>query len=125
MRILQVILAPRLSGAEVLAKGVAIGHQRGGNDVCITSLMPEHDDFQHISAELRANNVECFFPQRSLGKLGRLLFLHRAIRRFAGPRRSRNEACPPSHAPRQGKWAEYHARLRPGDGDCGGLSRVA
>ena len=82
MRILQVILAPRLSGAEVLAKGVAIGHQRGGNDVCITSLMPEHDDFQHISAELRANNVECFFPQRSLGKLGRLLFLHRAIRRF-------------------------------------------
>jgi glycosyltransferase involved in cell wall biosynthesis len=82
MRILQVILAPRLSGAEVLAKGVAIGHQQGGHDVCITSLMPEHDDFQHISAELRANNVLCFFPQRPLGKLGRLLFLHRAIRRF-------------------------------------------
>lgn len=82
MRILQVILAPRLSGAEVLAKGVAIGHQRGGHDVCITSLMPEHNDFQHISAELRVNNVVCFFPEHSLGKAGRLLFLHRAIRRF-------------------------------------------
>ena len=82
MRILQVVLAPRLSGAEVLAKGVAIGHQQGGHDVCITSLMPEHDDFEHISAELRANNVLCLFPQRSLGKVGRLLFLHRAIRRF-------------------------------------------
>ncbi|KLU27959.1 glycosyl transferase [Caballeronia mineralivorans PML1(12)] len=82
MRILQVILAPRLSGAEVLAKGVAIGHQQGGHDVCITSLMPEHNDFEHISAELRANNVLCFFPQRALGKIGRLLFLHRAIRRF-------------------------------------------
>jgi glycosyltransferase involved in cell wall biosynthesis len=82
MRILQVILAPRLSGAEVLAKGVAIGHQRGGHDVCIASLMPEHDDFLHISAELRAQHVECLFPSRKLGKLGRLLFLHRAIRSF-------------------------------------------
>jgi glycosyltransferase involved in cell wall biosynthesis len=82
MRILQVILAPRLSGAEVLAKGVAIGHQHGGHSVCIASLMPEHDDYKHISAELRAQGVECIFPGKSLGKLGRLLFLHRAIRSF-------------------------------------------
>ncbi|KMY85041.1 Glycosyltransferase [Candidatus Paraburkholderia calva] len=83
MRILQVVLVPRLSGAEVLAKGVAIGHQQeGGHDVCITSLMPEHDDFRHISAELRTHGVECIFPSKSLGKAGRLLFLHRAIRAF-------------------------------------------
>jgi glycosyltransferase involved in cell wall biosynthesis len=82
MRILQVILTPRLSGAEVLAKGVAIGHQRGGHDVCIASLDPEHDDFTHISAELRSHGVTCLFPAKSLGKLGRLLFLHRAIRSF-------------------------------------------
>jgi glycosyltransferase involved in cell wall biosynthesis len=82
MRILQVILAPRLSGAEVLAKGVAIGHQRDGHDVCITSLMPEQEDFLHISAELRAHGVECIFPAKNPGKLGRLLFLHRAIRSF-------------------------------------------
>ncbi len=82
MRILQVILAPRLSGAEVLAKGVAIGHQQGGHNVCITSLMPEQEDFEHISAELRTHGVLCLFPRRILGKLGRLLFLHRAIRQF-------------------------------------------
>ncbi len=82
MRILQVILAPRLSGAEVLAKGVSIGHQQSGHDVCIASLMPEHDDFAHISAELRAQGVACRFPHRNLGKIGRLLFLHRAIRQF-------------------------------------------
>jgi glycosyltransferase involved in cell wall biosynthesis len=82
MRILQVILAPRLSGAEVLAKGVAIGHQRGGHSVCIASLMPEHDDFKHISAELRAQDVTCIFPDKAPGKIGRLLFLHRAIRSF-------------------------------------------
>ena len=45
MRILQVILAPRLSGAEVLVKGVAIGHQRAGHSVCIASLLPQHSDF--------------------------------------------------------------------------------
>lgn len=82
MRILQVILAPRLSGAEVLAKGVAIGHQRSGHDVCIASLMPEHDDFKHISAELGSHGVICLFPTKNPGKLGRLLFLHRAIRQF-------------------------------------------
>jgi len=82
MRILQVILAPRLSGAEVLAKGVAIGHQRAGHSVSIASLMPEHDDFRHISAELRAHGVSCVFPAKNPTKLGRLLFLHRAIRSF-------------------------------------------
>ena len=82
MRILQVILAPRLSGAEVLAKGVAIGHQRGGHSVCIASLMPEHSDFEHISAELRSHGVMCLFPKRNHRKLGRLLFLFQAIRTF-------------------------------------------
>jgi glycosyltransferase involved in cell wall biosynthesis len=82
MRILQVILAPRLSGAEVLAKGVAIGHQRDGHDVCIASLLPQHGDFEHISAELRAHDVTCLFPTRTHGKVGRLLFLYQAIRAF-------------------------------------------
>ena len=82
MRILQVILAPRLSGAEVLAKGVAIGHQRAGHGVCIASLLPEHRDFEHISAELRAHGVMCLFPARSYRKIGRLLFLYNAIRTF-------------------------------------------
>jgi glycosyltransferase involved in cell wall biosynthesis len=82
MRILQVILAPRLSGAEVLAKGVAIGHQRDGHDVCIASLMPQHSDFEHISAELRSHDVMCLFPTRTHGKVGRLLFLYQAIRAF-------------------------------------------
>ncbi len=83
MRILQVILMSRLSGAELLAKGVAIGHQRGVHDVCIASLHPENDDFTHISAELRTHGVHCLFPSKNMmGKLGRLMFLHRAIRGF-------------------------------------------
>ncbi len=69
-------------GRNYWQKGVAIGHQRTGHGVCIASLMPEHDDFKHISAELRSHDVECLFPTKSLGKLGRLMFLHRAIRSF-------------------------------------------
>jgi glycosyltransferase involved in cell wall biosynthesis len=50
--------------------------------VCIASLMPEHADFEHISAELRSHGVQCMFPTRKLRKLGRLLFLYQAIRTF-------------------------------------------
>jgi glycosyltransferase involved in cell wall biosynthesis len=82
MRILQVILAPRLSGAEVLVKGVAIGHQRAGHSVCIASLLPQHSDFEHISDELRTHGVMCLFPKKSHRKIGRLLFLYQAIRTF-------------------------------------------
>ncbi len=96
MRILQVILASRLSGAEVLAKGVAIGHQRYGHDVCIASLMPQHDDFAHISAELYANGVVCRFPTKSLGKIGRLLFLHVRSARFGRTSSSRMRPFPRS-----------------------------
>jgi glycosyltransferase involved in cell wall biosynthesis len=82
MRILQLILAPRLSGAEMLVKGIAIDHQQSGHTVCIASLLPAHGDFSIAARELAAHRVMCLFPQRRYHKLGRLLFLYRAIRRF-------------------------------------------
>lgn len=82
MRILQIVLAPRLSGAEVLAKGIAISHQRSGHSGCIASLLPPQTDFAHIADELRTEGVTCLFPARSYHNLGRLLFLYNAIRRF-------------------------------------------
>ncbi|WP_207004549.1 glycosyltransferase family 4 protein [Trinickia mobilis] len=82
MRILQLVLAPRLSGAEMLAKGIAIGHQRSGHSVCLASLLPPHGDFDPVSRELAAQGVTCLFPARTRSRLGRLLFLYRAIRQF-------------------------------------------
>lgn len=82
MRILQLILAPRLSGAEMLVKGIAIDHQQSGHTVCIASLLPAHGDFALAARELAAHRVTCVFPSRRYEKLGRLLFLYRAIRRF-------------------------------------------
>jgi glycosyltransferase involved in cell wall biosynthesis len=82
MRILQLILAPRLSGAEMLVKGIAIDHQQSGHTVCVASLLPAHGDFAAAAAELEAHRVTCLFPARRYEKLGRLLFLYRAIRRF-------------------------------------------
>ncbi|MGN6805265.1 MAG: glycosyltransferase family 4 protein [Trinickia sp.] len=82
MRIFQLILAPRLSGAEMLVKGIAIDHQQSGHSVCIASLLPAHGDFAPAAGELAAHRVTCVFPPRRYEKLGRLLFLYRAIRRF-------------------------------------------
>ncbi|MFM0598063.1 MULTISPECIES: glycosyltransferase family 4 protein [Paraburkholderia] len=82
MRILQLVHAPRLSGAEVLVKGLAIHHQRGGHEVCMTSLLPQQTDFADIRAELQAAGVTCMFPEVRYGRVGKLLHLYRVVRRF-------------------------------------------
>lgn len=82
MRILQLVHAPRLSGAEVLVKGLAIQHQRGGHQVCIASLLPQQDDFVGIRAELEAAGVTCLFPGTRYGRVGKLLHLYRVVRQF-------------------------------------------
>lgn len=82
MRILQLVHAPRLSGAEVLVKGVAIQHQRAGHEVCIASLLPQQDDFVDIRAELQAAGVTCLFPKVHYGRIGKLLHLYRVVRQF-------------------------------------------
>jgi glycosyltransferase involved in cell wall biosynthesis len=82
MRILHLVLAPRLSGAEVLAKDLAIHQQRSGETVCVSSLMPQHDDFALLRAELEANAVTCVFPTKLHGAPGKLWHLDRTVRRF-------------------------------------------
>ncbi|WP_116138765.1 glycosyltransferase family 4 protein [Trinickia diaoshuihuensis] len=83
MRILQLVLAPRLSGAEVLVKGLAIAHRRGGHAVGIASLLPAEDDFADAACELAAHRVECRFAPRRYERLARLAFLYRTVRSFA------------------------------------------
>ncbi|WP_206951355.1 glycosyltransferase family 4 protein [Trinickia acidisoli] len=83
MRILQLVLAPRLSGAEMLVKGIAIDHRRRGHTVCIASLLPAEGDFADAARELAAHQVECAFPARRHEHFARLVFLYRTIRRFA------------------------------------------
>ena len=82
MRILQLVHAPRLSGAEVLVKGLAIHHQRDGHEVCMASLLPQQDDFADIRAELQAAGVTCMFPAIHHGRVGKLLHLYRVVRQF-------------------------------------------
>lgn len=83
MRIVHLVLAPRLSGAEVLAKDLAIHQQRSGETVAIASLVPAHDDFTALKAELVANGVECLFPERMYGRLGKLTNLYRVLKAYS------------------------------------------
>ncbi len=82
MRILHLVLAPRLSGAEVLAKDLAIHQQNSGETVGMTSLRPQHDDFATLRGELDANGVECMFPSGLHGTLGKLWHLYQSVNHY-------------------------------------------
>ncbi|SAL73292.1 glycosyltransferase family 4 protein [Caballeronia telluris] len=82
MRILHLVLAPRLSGAEVLAKDLAIHQQRGGETVGVTALTPAHDDFGPLCDELTENGVQCLFPARMHGRVGKLWNLYQTVKGY-------------------------------------------
>jgi glycosyltransferase involved in cell wall biosynthesis len=76
------VLAPRLSGAEVLAKDLAVHQRLHGDAVGLTSLLPQHDDFAAMRSELETHEVACLFPAKTHGSPGKLWHLYQAIRRF-------------------------------------------
>lgn len=82
MRALHLIWIPRLSGAEVLVKDLAMLQKAQGHSVCIAALYPEQADFAPFRAELERGGVACRFPARKRGLIGKLLGLHRTIRHF-------------------------------------------
>jgi glycosyltransferase involved in cell wall biosynthesis len=82
MRALHLVWAPRLSGAEVLVKDLALHQQAQGHTVCVAALLPEHTDFVALRTELERRGVPCRFPERKQGLLGKLWSLQQAVRRF-------------------------------------------
>ncbi|HEV3105459.1 MAG TPA: glycosyltransferase family 4 protein [Trinickia sp.] len=82
MRTLHLVHTPRLSGAEVLVRDLAIYQRAQGDSVCITALLPEHDDFMSVRAELARNGVSCRFPLRRLRVIGKLWHLLQVILHF-------------------------------------------
>lgn len=82
MRILHLVLAPRLSGAEVLVKDLAAYQRRQGHPVWVTSLLPEQEDFAVLRAALDNDGVVCRFPQHRYRQIGKLWHLFRVVRSF-------------------------------------------
>lgn len=82
MRILHLVLSPRMSGAEILVRDLALYQQRGGETVAVAALMPAHDDFAPLRAQLAAAGVACSFPPRAQRPLARLWTLHGVMRRW-------------------------------------------
>jgi glycosyltransferase involved in cell wall biosynthesis len=80
MRILHLVLAPRLSGAEVLATELALHQRAEDHHVSLTSLLPAHDDFEQLRRELAQGDVPCRFPLKRHGMAGKLWHLYRVIR---------------------------------------------
>lgn len=82
MRVLHLLLAPRLSGAEVLAKDLAIDQSAEGMAVCVASLLPVHAEFVPLQDDLQKLGVQCLFPPRRHRLAGKLWNLFIAVRQF-------------------------------------------
>lgn len=82
MRVFHLVLAPRLSGAEVLAKDLALDQCAEGMAVCVASLLPAHADFVELADQLQRRGVQCWFPTKRHHALGKLWNLFVAVRRF-------------------------------------------
>ncbi|CAE6695587.1 glycosyltransferase family 4 protein [Paraburkholderia haematera] len=82
MRVLHLVLAPRLSGAEVLAKDLAIDQSLEGMAVCVASLLPAQVEFLPLQDELQKHGVQCWFPPRRMRIAGKLWNLFLAVRCF-------------------------------------------
>jgi len=82
MRVFHLVLAPRLSGAEVLAKDLALDQCAEGMAVGVASLLPAHADFGALQDELQSHGVECWFPRQRHRALIKLWNLFVTVRRF-------------------------------------------
>lgn len=80
MRILHLVLAPRLSGAEVLATELALHQRREDHEVSLTSLLPAHDDFTQLHSNLAQGDVACRFPRKRHSMAGKLWHLYQVVR---------------------------------------------
>lgn len=81
MKICHVIYIPRLSGAEILVRDLAISHARLGHQVSVIALSPSEDSFLTQISYLQDNGVESFTPSRKIDKISRVKFLVKKINR--------------------------------------------
>ena len=81
MKICHVIYIPRLSGAEILVRDLAISHTKLGHQVSVLALDPPEDSFSTQISYLKDNGVEIFLPLRKIGKIARIKFLIEQINR--------------------------------------------
>ncbi len=83
MRILQMVLTPRHSGAEMLAATLAQAHAADHQIVTgILGMNPCEDTFGPVWAALKDSGVWCVSPTRLLGRVGRLRLILSALREF-------------------------------------------
>ena len=82
IRVLHLVLAPRLSGAEILARDLAIDQSAEGMAVCVASLLPVHAEFMPLHDDLQKHGVQCRFPSRRYRLAGKLWNLFLVVQRF-------------------------------------------
>lgn len=82
MRIMHIILTPRYSGAECLVANLAKIHSSWGEVVSVVSLNPCDEAFHEEMRRLLEQGVELAIPSAPLWKIGRILWIHKAVKSF-------------------------------------------
>lgn len=84
MRIVHVVFSGRYSGAEILARDLALNQCARGFGVDLIAVEPGEPSFQPEIARMASNGIDFHAPGGSLGNgIARTLFLSRTLRRIA------------------------------------------
>lgn len=82
MKICHIIYTPRLSGAEILVRDLALKHTLLGHQVTVLSIEAPETSFVNELDRLQSSGVLLEIPQSKLGKLTRLQFLSTKLKKL-------------------------------------------
>ena len=82
MRIAHCVLEPRYSGAEILVLGLVRAQMAAGVPTALIALRPAEGVFAMELKALAELGCEIFVPPSRLGRVGRVLWIRRAIHKF-------------------------------------------
>lgn len=82
MKICHIIYTPRLSGAEILVRDLALKHTSLGHQVAVLSIEASETSFVNELERLKSSGVLLEIPQSKLGKFTRLQFLSTKLQKL-------------------------------------------
>jgi Glycosyltransferase len=82
VRVMHVVLTPRHSGAEILARDLCLKMEGQGYHGALAALMPAAAEFSSEERKLSAAGIELYFPKELAGKFARIFHLSAAFRAF-------------------------------------------
>jgi glycosyltransferase involved in cell wall biosynthesis len=82
MKIMHLVLTPRLSGAEVLVRDLSIAQKNNGHELAFSSINPPEENFLLEIEKLRSHSIKIQTPEFTPNRLQRIPLIRRHIQAF-------------------------------------------